>query len=420
MATESAASLHRSRWVRILPAVVLIYVVAALDKSNISYAIAGGMSRSLALTTTFSGVVAGVFFIGYLFTQVPGAMVAERRSAKAYVGWSVFAFGAVSMLSALAATDWEMLLARFLLGVAEGGLFPAILIIITRWFPNEERGRANGFFLMNGAIAGVIGGPLASWLITMAGWRGLFVFEGAFSFVLLAIFLPLIKDRPEGSASPSAPAASSWRTTRDVLRHGNSWKLIVIYFCMSVGIYGFSLWLPTTIENLTHTGIGMAALLSAAPNVVSMIGCFALAAWSDRSGNRKLWTALGLLGFAVCLVVSNVLSGAAWLSFVFILGCGFFLHSPSGVFWTIPPLLSDPDRAAAERGVINALGNVGGFLGPFLVGWLTDLVNSTFGFYVVTVFTIVGMAVTFTLPSIGLSRPPSRAGDSATATTTGQ
>lgn len=173
-----------------------------------------------------------------------------------------------------------------------------------------------------------------------------------------------------------------------------------IYFCMNVGIYGFSLWLPTTIKHLTHTGIGMAALLSAIPNLVSIVGCFVLAAWSDRNGNRRFWTAFGLFCFAACLVLSNVFQGQVWVSFVFILGCGFFLHSPSGVFWTMPPILSDPDRAAAERGLINALGNVGGFVGPFLVGWLTDVFNSTTSFYSLTVFALIGVAVTVALPAL--------------------
>ncbi|WP_078849864.1 MFS transporter [Streptomyces sp. NRRL F-5126] len=412
-----AQPVPRARWLRVLPAVVLIYVVASLDKSNISYAVAGGMSKTLALSTTFSGLVAGIFFIGYLFLQVPGAMIAERRSAKAYVAWTVAAFGVVSILSGLVQSGWQMVLVRFLLGVTEGGLFPAILIIITRWFPNQERGRANGFFLMNGAIAGVVGGPFAGWLITLGSWRTLFIAEGLLSFALLAACLPLISNRPEESTSLSRrekdylaakfaeehaqeTAPVDRKVLIEVLKQPTTWKLVLVYFCMSVGIYGFSLWLPTTIKNLTHTGIGMAALLSALPNLVSMAGCFFLAAWSDRRGNRRFWTAFGLLGFAVSLVLSNLFEGQVWLSFAFILACGFFLHAPSGVFWTMPPLLSGPGKAAPQRGLINALGNVGGFVGPLFVGWLTDAFNSVTSFYSLTVFTLIGVAITLTLPAL--------------------
>jgi MFS family permease len=413
-----SASVPKSRWFRIIPAVILIYVVAALDKTNISYAIAGGMAKGLVLTATFSGLASGIFFIGYLFLQVPGGMIAERRNAKKYIAWTVVAFGIVAMLSGLSQNWWELLISRFLLGVAEGGLFPAILIILTRWFPNEERGRANGFFLMNGTISGIIGGPLAGWIMTMGSWRTLFIVEGLLSFVLLAIFLPFISNRPEEDKrisqaekdyilgklaleQKSVPQAGiNKQVLGRVLKQANSWKLIIVYFCMSVGIYGFSMWLPTTIENLTHTGIGMVGLLSALPNIVSMIGCFVLAALSDRANNRRFWTAFGLFGFAVCLVLSTWTHGEVWLSFVFLLGCGFFLHAPSGVFWTIPPLLSDSDTAGAERGVINGLGNLGGFVGPFFVGWLTTLFNSSVSFYSLIVFTLIGVVVTFTLPRV--------------------
>ncbi|MFB5191361.1 MFS transporter [Alicyclobacillus fastidiosus] len=429
MKTLTAASVPKSRWVRIIPAVVLIYVVAAFDKTNISYAMAGGMSKSLSLTTTFSGLASGIFFIGYLFLQVPGGIIAERRNAKAYVAWTVVIFGLVAMLSGLAQNWWELLASRFLLGVAEGGLFPAILIILTRWFPREERGRANGFFLMNGPIAGFLGGPLGGWIMTFSNWRALFIIEGCLSFLLLAIFLPFISNRPEDDKHISeaernyivaklaeekklVPQANmNLQVMQRVLRQPNSWKLIVVYFCMAVGIYGFSMWLPTTIENLTHTGIGMVGLLSALPNIVSMIGCFALALWADRRGNSRFWTAFGLFGFAVCLVLSTWFKGDVWLSFVFILGCGFFLHSPSGVFWTIPPMLSDADTAAAERGLINGLGNLGGFVGPFFVGWLTTVANSSVSFYSLVIFTLIGVVVTMTLPRMGSGK------SSRTATT---
>lgn len=426
MSTALTSRVPASRWLRILPAVILIYIVASLDKSNVSYAIAGGMDKDLGLSATFAGLVAGIFFIGYLFLQVPGAMLAEKKNAKAYIAWTVIAFGSISILSAFAQNDWQMLLARFLFGVAEGGLFPAILVLISRWFPNKERGRANGFFLMNSAIAGVVGGPLAGWLLPLFGWRGLFVAEGLLAFAMIAIFLPFLDSNPATSMKISAAERDYIVTTieretsaipvvqdRGALKAAftdvNTLKLIIIYFCMQVGIYGFSMWLPTTIEQLVHSGAAGAAFLSTVPNLMSIIGCFALAAWSDRHGNRRLWTAIGLVGFAVFLIGASLLGQSPWIAFAFLVACGFFLHGPSGVFWAMPPMVSDPGKAAPQRGVINALGNIGGFVGPFFVGWLTDVSSSTVAFYSLTVFTFIGIVVTLTMPAVTAGARASRA-----------
>lgn len=134
--------------------------MASLDRVNIGFAINAGMDQDLGLTATFGGLAAGVFFIGYLFLQVPGALLAEERNAKKYIGWTVVAFSLVSMLAGLVQNGTQLVIMRFIQGFTEGGLFPAILVLITHWFPNEERGRANGFFLMNSAVAGCWVAPL--------------------------------------------------------------------------------------------------------------------------------------------------------------------------------------------------------------------------------------------------------------------
>jgi len=406
----------RSRWLRIIPAVILIYMVAAMDRSNISFAIAGGMEKALGLTATFSGIASGIFFIGYLVLQVPGGIYAERKSATKYIGWTVAVFGLVAALTGLAQNSWELLVGRFFLGVAEGGLFPAILVIITRWFPNEERGRANSLFLLNSIISGVVGGPIAGWILSISNWHILFVAEGLLSFVLLAIFMPFISNSPAvdrrlskaekdyilsklAQGEKELPTHDKKKESiGTVLSRVTTWKMIIIYFCMQVGIYGYSLWLPSEIKALTNVGIGIIGVLSIFPYIASAVGQYVIAHFSDRSNNRRLHTAWPLLGLAICLVLSILTRGEVWISFTFLMACGVFLHAPSGVFWTIPPLLSNPDAAASERGIINALGNLGGFLGPFMVGWVTSLSNYYIGFSVLVVFLLIGFIVTLMLP----------------------
>lgn len=417
MGQSGIEAVPKSRWFRILPAVVLIYIVASLDRVNIGFALNAGMDQDLGLTATFGGIAAGIFFIGYLFLQVPGAMLAEKKNAKNYIAWTVVAFSLASIVTGLCQTGWQLIIMRFVQGFTEGGLFPAILVLITHWFPDEERGRANGFFLMNSAIAGVVGGPLAAFVLPVGGWRGLFILEGIIGLVVLAILVPLIDDRPESSKKISAQereyitqklgeerakysAGLTGNSFRAAMRSVNSWKLVVIYFCMQVGIYGFTMWLPVTIRHITDTSVVDSSFLTAIPNVISMVGCFVLAAWSDRTGNRRFWTAAGLVGFAICVVLASLLVKQPWVAFAFLCGCGFFLHSPSGVFWTMPPLVAEPGTAAAQRGVVNAIGNVGGFVGPVLVGWVTDIANSSIAFYVLIAFALIGVAVTLTMPEV--------------------
>lgn len=384
---------------------------------NIGFAINAGMDKDLGLTATFGGLAAGVFFIGYLFLQVPGAMLAEERNAKKYIGWTVAAFSLVSMLTGLVQSGTQLVIMRFIQGFTEGGLFPAILVLITHWFPNEERGRANGFFLMNSAVAGVLGGPIAAIALPFGGWRALFVVEGVIGLIVLAILLPFVGNRPEDSTKISTEERDYIRSKlqaeeakvksgisksalRSALKEVNTWKFVVIYFCMQVGIYGFTIWLPVVIRHITETGVVGSSVLSSIPNIISVIGCFLLAYWSDRSGNRRFWTAIGLLVFAVCVVLASATTAIPWLAFALLCVCGFMLHSPSGVFWTMPPLLAEPGTAAAQRGIVHAIGNIGGFVGPVIVGWMTQVANASVAFYVLVIFTLVGFAVTLTMPQI--------------------
>jgi len=184
-----------------------------------------------------------------------------------------------------------------------------------------------------------------------------------------------------------------------ILSNRNIWKLIAIYFCFNTGVYGFALWLPTILKTLTHSGMNGVGMLSTIPYIGTIIGLYVFATLSDRSMNRKLYTAIPLFGFAVCLFLSVLSKSNIWVSFAFITGCGVFFQATSGVFWTIPPILFDSDMAASSRGVINALGNLGGFAGPFLVGLLTTHYGAGVGTMSLVVFLFVSFLLTLTLPA---------------------
>ncbi|WP_203522582.1 MFS transporter [Sodalis ligni] len=401
------------RWVRILPPILLVYIVALMDRVNIGFAIAGGMDKDLGLSTTFAGLVAGIFFIGYLLLQIPGGLIAAGGSAKKFIAYTIVGWGATSILMGFVEKDWQVLTLRFILGVAEGGVFPALLIIISNWFPNAERARANAIFIGGIVfIANFINGPIAGWIISRWSWRELFIIEGVMSLLLLFIWFPIISNRPDDAdwiseeersyinnkIREEQEASIHTGSLMEILKQNSLWKLVVIYFCYQTGIYGFSFWLPTMIKNLTTMGIGAVGFLSTLPYVAMLIGTYAISSLSDKRNNRKFFIALSLFGFALFLICSAQFSHYIWVSFTFLVLCGLFYESASSVFWTIPPVLFPHHLAGGARGVINALGNLGGFVGPFMIGWMTSQYSLSTGIYCLAGILLVGFLTTLTLP----------------------
>lgn len=416
MELVESKSIPKKRWLHIIPAVVIVYIVAYMDRTNIAIGIAGGMDKELGMTASFAGLVAGIFFIGYIFLQIPGGQIAERYSAKKFIAWTIVAWGGFALLTGFVQTPTQLLLIRFILGVAEGGVYPAILALIGHWFPNEERARAIAFFQMNLAVASIITGPLSGWLIELHGWREMFIIEGALSLLLLVVWMPLVADHPH-QAKWLDPVERKWIESKlaedrgtigivkqesitTVIRSINLWKLIGIYFFVQVGFYGFALWMPALIKQLTGSGMTKVGMLTAAPYVLCIFGQYFIAKWCDQTMNRRLYTAIPLLGFAVCLTLSVVLESNVWLAYGMMVVCGFFLQAYAGPFWTLPPLLFPPNVLGGVRGTINALGNLGGFIGPYLVGLLTVTVSKNAGMMVLVGALLLAFILLFTLPQV--------------------
>ena len=190
-------AIPKARWWRIIPPTIIIYIIAYMDRMNISFAMAGGMNKELGLSMAASGLAAGIFFWGYLVLQVPAGHIAEHGSAKKFIMWSIIAWGGLSTMTGFVHNFHELLVIRFLLGVAEGGVYPAILIVVGKWFPKKELGRANALFLMSLPISTILTNPVSGWIVANHSWRWLFIYEGAVSLLLIFIWMPMISDRPE-------------------------------------------------------------------------------------------------------------------------------------------------------------------------------------------------------------------------------
>ena len=407
----------RSRWLRIIPPILITCIISYMDRVNIAFAMPGGMDRELGISATMAGLAGGIFFIGYLFLQVPGGKIAVHGSGKKFIGWSLVAWVIISILTGLITNQYQLLFLRFALGVAEGGMLPVVLTMISNWFPDAERGRANAIVIMFVPIAGIITAPLSGWIISAMDWRWLFIIEGLLSAVVLVLWSLTVCDRPQearwiderekkwlidtlnAEQKQLAKTAVKNASLSAVLSDRTMWQLIALNFFYQTGIYGYTLWLPTILKELTHSTMGQVGMLAILPYVGAMAGMFIFSTLSDRTGKRKLFVALPLMGFAFCMFMSVVLKEHIWLSYAALVGCGVFLQSAAGVFWTIPARLFSAEMAGGARGVINALGNLGGFCGPYAVGLLITFYSKDAGVYCLAVSLAIASLLALMLPA---------------------
>jgi len=386
-----------ARWVRIIPAAIVVYIVAYMDRVNIGFAMAGGMNEALHLSLLTSGIAAGIFFLGYLVLQLPGGHLAEHGSAKRFIEWSIVAWAGISFLTGFVRSGWELLSMRFLLGVAEGGAYPAILVLIGNWFPQEELGRANGLFLVSLPLSAAISNPLSGWVVANYSWRGLFFFEGLVALVLLFLWTPLISDRPEEAKwltneereyllrvlgdekHAKAQAGSKGNSARSyvqLLKHKQLQLMVAIYLCYSTAAYGYLFWLPTIVKTLTRMSLTRVGWLSAAPLLASVVGVYGFGALSDRQGNRRRYCVMAMAGFGICFWSTTWFPAHLWLSYALLVVAGMFSKGMMSPFWSMPSVLFPSGVSGGARGIINGIGNMGGFAGPVLVGWLAHWASS--------------------------------------------
>lgn len=382
--------------VRILPFVFLLYIVSYLDRANVAFAKLT-MTRDLGFSEAIFGLGAGLFFVGYLVLEIPGAIIVERWSARWWISRILVTWGLCTILVGFVHTPTEFYIARSLLGAAEAGFFPGIIVYLAHWFPQEYRARALGKFVLAIPLSLLLGAPVSGFLLGvnwlgLAGWRWVFIVEGLPAVLLGLATLVYLVDRPkqakwlpaderdwlESELAKEAGAGRIRHTAWQGLRHGRAYLLAFGLFFANIGVVGFILWLPTTIQQGSGLGAGASAALSALPFLGGMIGVWLCSRSSDRNGERLFHTILPMLSCGV-LFAFTALPGqpfATKLLFLSLSGGAMFAWAPS--FWVLPTLTLGETAAAAAIGLINSIGNLGGFVGPYVVGrLLTD--NRPFG-----------------------------------------
>jgi MFS family permease len=387
--TNPGTDVGRSRWARLIPIAILVYIISFMDRTNIGFAL-DGLSHDLHIDKTEQGLAAGVFFIGYLTLQIPGGHLAEHWSAKKFVGIMIFVWGVLAVLLGFVQSFQQLLIVRFFLGVAEAGIWPAILVLISHWFPAHERARAYGFWMMNIAIASIITAPLSGWILTWGDWRTLFIVEGIFPFVIAApLWWGLVADSPREAkwcsvkereyieaglaADRKAEVAHEHRGIRDVLRSSVVLRLTAVYFLIQIGFYGLNTWLPTVVENITGGEIWQVGLVTAIPYVCAMAGLWYNGKAADKTGKYSFHVFLSMLIGAVTLVVSVMLGTSTPILAIALISVAMGgALAYDGPFWATSSRAVPVALAGAAMGFINAVGNLGGFVGPYVAGFLQD------------------------------------------------
>ncbi|MCF8567925.1 MFS transporter [Alicyclobacillus tolerans] len=392
--SSATAAIPSKRWSRIIPVALLMYTIAFIDRNNVSFAFSG-MEKDLGFGATISGLVAGIFFIGYMFLQIPGGHIAARRSAKKFVFFTLIIWGIVAFCTGFVQNTAELLIIRFILGVCEGGVWPATLVLLSKWFPLHERARANAYWMMCIPLASIIMSPISGWILHVSNWRYLFFIEGAFPWVWAIIWWFFIDDEPAQAKWISAEEKNYILTSleedqvsigtegntdyKSVFKSGKVWMLVLYYFLMQIGFYGFSLWLPTLVKQISHSGNVGTGLLSALPWIAALIGLYINAKHSDKTGERRKHASIPVVIGSACLLASVLLGKSQpVLSMIFVIIAEGFMYAYNGVFWAIPGGMLPRETLGGAMGLINGIGNLGGFFGPFIVGYLIQSTGGNF------------------------------------------
>lgn len=410
------------RWLHIIPVSFIMYTIAFIDRTNVSLALPS-MSRDLHMDPTQAGGAAGVFFWGYVLLQIPGGHLAQRWSAKRFVAILLVLWGLCSVGCGLVQTWHQFLVMRFLLGVAEGGVWPAVLVLLSHWFPRGERARANAYWMLCLPIAVILSSPLSGWILGRWNWRVLLIAEGALPFLWLVIWWAFIADYPKEARWISAEERTYLETTLlKESRHLDSdrpepfWRALLkptvlvmvgVYLMQNIGNYGYLFWLPSALENARKMSNLMVGVLAGIPYIVTAMGMVIFSRHSDRHHERRGHVAFGMAWGGSCMLACILLTGhAPTLGFVAISLVGAGSYGMLGPFWAIPTETLPRSVSGPAMGLINALGNLGGYFGPLAVGFIYHRTGDfRYAFAALSLAFLTGAAATLLLPSRAATPP---------------
>ncbi|MFC3108160.1 MFS transporter [Undibacterium arcticum] len=420
------ASVYRKVTWRIVPFLMLCYVVAYLDRVNVGFAKLQ-MLTDLKFSETVFGLGAGVFFLGYFLFEVPSNVILHKVGARVWIARIMITWALISGSFMFVTTPTTFYVMRFLLGLAEAGFFPGIILYLTYWYPAERRSRIVSTFMTAIPLSGVIGGPLSGWIMESfagvqgwTGWQWMFILEAVPAIILgIAVLLylddgirsskwlsegekRLLEERIENDAKGKVAHPS----LRAMFADARVWVMALIYFCCVMGQYGLTFWMPTLIKTAGIKGVFNIGMFTAIPYSAAVIAMLLLGRSSDKRRERRwhlvtpmLLGAVGLVGSALAGTTNTEIA----IIFLAIAAAGVLSSAP--LFWSLPTSFLNGVAAAAGIAAINSVGNLAGFAGPYLIGAIKDMTHSTnIGMYVLAGVLVAGAAVVLRVPARLVSR----------------
>jgi D-galactonate transporter len=416
--TDTADGVYAKITWRLLPFLILCYIVAYLDRVNVGFARLQ-MLEDLQFSETVYGLGAGMFFIGYFFFEVPSNLFLHRVGARIWIARIMITWGLISASFMFIRTPASFYTLRFILGVAEAGFFPGIILYLTYWYPAERRARMVALFMAAPPLAGVFGGPLSGWIMQalagrrgLAGWQWLFVLEAIPAIIvgtLVLLYLDngirsakWLDDREkailEKGIEKDRAAVSVHASLSDVFGDRRLWLLCLIYFCCVMGHYGLTFWMPVLIQNAGVSGTFRIGLFTAIPYSGAVVAMVLLGSSADLHRERRWHASVPMVVGAIFLSLSAVAGTHTTLAITCLTIAAAGVLSSGALFWSLPTAFLGGVAAAAGIAAINSVGNLAGFVSPYVVGWLKDLTNSTeAGMFAVSAVLIVGAAAILTI-----------------------
>jgi len=384
---------------RLLPYLFILFVIAYLDRVNVSYA-ALQMKGDLSFTDEVLGFGAGIFFWGYFLLEIPGSILVEKWSARRWIARIMISWGIVAMLMAFVQTRNQFYALRFVLGLAEAGFFPGLIVYLSHWFRAADRAKTIGIFMAALPVANIIGSPLSGLLLNvnylgLHGWRWLFIVEGMPAVIFGIITIFFLTDWPKEAAWLPADerewlqhelarehqekVATQPLRILQAFRHREVVILALAYFFIVSSLYGFTFWLPSIIKKQSGSSNLRVTLLATIPYCVGLVAILLVGWSSDRTKERRWHTALSMLAVSLGLMLAVTLQDhfALSLAMFCLAAAGIYAYLPG--FWSLPTSFLSGTAAAAAVGMINSIGNLGGYVGPHVVGYLSTLTQSFFG-----------------------------------------
>lgn len=446
---KTVNSIPKKRWLILIPVCFLTNLFCFMDRQAISLTLAGGMMSDLAMTASLAGFATGIAAVGSMILAVVGGQTAQKGKVKNLISWCILGWSVLSVLTAFCRTGTELAIVRFLLGLVEGTIAPGVATLLTFWFPDKggERNRAMSAYFTSASAAGVIIGPLGGAIMQFSSWRVLYIILGCASLLTLFLWAGLIYDRPsqakwlsreerdyiettikEEREFTKVKVTSDAKVSGEKVPWGRLFRnkyviaLLVVGFCVNVGQFGFSVWVPTIISNLTKANILNVGLLNTIPNLMAVVGMWVWSAIVVRAKSRRLMVGLPLVLFGITLTVAGILTtknigivfGILLLSLV-----ASFLQAHMPAYYTIPSLVLTKEEDGATRGLMSMFMYCGNFFGTYVVGVLITATGSTMvGMVAISVILVIGGLAALILPKNITANVPSETETPLPAVTT--